>query len=71
MSDPKPCLGYMTGGILDNSTDLVEIWKKDPSRRDELGLRALEEIEQAEKNLAGLKQHIAIHLRRKQLKGIA
>lgn len=71
MSEPKPCVGYMTGGILDNATDLVDIWRDDPSRRDEFGRAELEEIEQAAKKLAGLQQYILIHMNRKRLKEIA
>ncbi len=65
MSEPKPCLGHMTGGILDNALDLVEIWKTSPWRRDEFGRRELDDIEQAKKQLAGLEQYILIHMNRK------
>jgi hypothetical protein len=63
-------LGHMTNGILDNATDLVDIWRNNPWRRDEFGRRELEDIEKAEKLLAGLQQYILIHLNRKKLKGI-
>jgi hypothetical protein len=63
-------LGHMTNGILDNATDLVDIWRNNPWRRDEFGRRELEDIEQAAKKLAGLQQYILIHLNRKKLKGI-
>ncbi len=71
MSEPKPCLGHMTGGILDNALDLVAIWKTSPWCRDEFGRRELEEIELAKDQLAGLQQYILIHMNRKKLKGIA
>lgn len=64
-------LGHMTNGILDNATDLVEIWKTSPWRRDEFGRRELEDIEKAAKQLAGLQQYILIHMNRKRLKEIA
>ena len=64
-------LGNMTHGILDNSIDLVEIWKTSPWRRDEFGRRELEDIERAQKQLAGLQQYILIHMNRKKLKGVA
>lgn len=64
-------LGNMTHGILDNATDLVEVWRNSPWRRDEFGRRELEDIEQAQKQLAGLQQYILIHLNRKKLKSIA
>ena len=71
MSEPKPCLGYMTKGILDNANDLVDIWRNCPYRRDEFGRRELEDIEKAEKLLAGLKGYVLIHMNRKRLKEIA
>ena len=65
-------LGHMTNGILDNATDLVEIWKRAPWRRDEFGRRELEDIERAKNQLAGLEQYILIHMnRRKVMKGVA
>jgi hypothetical protein len=63
-------LGHMTNGILDNATDLVDIWRNNPWRRDEFGRRELEDIEKAKNQLAGLEQYILIHLNRKKLKGI-
>jgi len=60
----------MTNGILDNATDLVDIWRNNPWRRDEFGRRELEDIEKAEKLLAGLQQYILIHMNRRKLKGI-
>ena len=63
-------LGHMTNGILDNATDLVDIWRNNPWRRDEFGRRELEDIEKAEKLLAGLQQYILIHMNRRKLKGI-
>lgn len=59
-------LGHMTNGILDNATDLVDVWKNAPHRRDEFGRRELEDIERAQKQLAGLEQYILIHMRRRQ-----
>jgi hypothetical protein len=65
-------LGHLTTGILDNSIDLVEIWKTSPWRRDEFGQRELEDIERAKNQLAGLEQYILIHMRRRQaMKGVA
>ena len=64
-------IGHISTGILDNATDLVEIWKRAPWRRDEFGRRELEDIERAQKQLAGLEQYILIHLNRKKLKGLA
>ena len=64
-------LGHMTNGILDNATDLVEIWKRAPWRRDEFGRRELEDIERAKNQLAGLEQYILIYMNRKKLKEIA
>jgi hypothetical protein len=64
-------LGNMTHGILDNATDLVDVWKTSPWRRDEFGRRELEDIEKAQKQLAGLSQYILIHMNRKKLKGVA
>jgi hypothetical protein len=64
-------LGHMTNGILDNATDLVDIWRNNPWRRDEFGRRELEDIEKAEKLLAGLKGYVIIHMNRKKLKEIA
>jgi hypothetical protein len=64
-------IGNMTNGILDNSIDLVDIWKTAPWRRDEFGRRELEDIERAKDQLAGLQQYILIHLNRKKLKSIA
>jgi hypothetical protein len=65
-------LGHMTHGILDNATDLVDVWRNSPWRRDEFGKRELEDIERAQKQLAGLAQHIMIHMvRRKKIKEIA
>ena len=64
-------LGHMTNGILDNATDLVDIWRNNPWRRDEFGRRELEDIEKAEKLLAGLKGYVLIHMNRKRLKEIA
>ena len=58
-------LGNMTQGILDNATDLVEVWKRSPWRRDEFGHRELEDIERAKNQLAGLEQYILIHMNRK------
>jgi len=58
-------LGSMTHGILDNATDLVEVWKRSPWRRDEFGHRELEDIERAKNQLAGLEQYILIHMNRK------
>jgi hypothetical protein len=63
-------LGNLTHGILDNATDLVDIWRNNPWRRDEFGRRELEDIEKAKNQLAGLEQYILIHLNRKKLKGI-
>jgi hypothetical protein len=63
-------IGRISTGILDNATDLVDIWRNNPWRRDEFGRRELEDIEQAAKKLAGLQQYILIHLNRKKLKGI-
>jgi hypothetical protein len=63
-------IGHLSHGILDNATDLVDIWRNNPWRRDEFGRRELEDIEQAAKKLAGLQQYILIHLNRKKLKGI-
>ncbi len=63
-------IGHMTNGILDNATDLVDIWRNCPYRRDEFGRRELEDIEKAEKLLAGLQQFILIHQNRRKLKGI-
>jgi hypothetical protein len=71
LSEPKPCLGNMTDGILDNATDLVTIWKTAPWRRDEFGQRELKDIERAKDQLAGLEQYISIHMNRKKLKGVA
>lgn len=70
MSDPELCVGNITKGILDNATDLVDVWRE-PFRRDEFGRRELEEIEEAAKKLAGLQQYILIHMNRKRLKEIA
>lgn len=64
-------LGNMTNGILDNSIDLVEVWKKSPWRRDEFGQRELRDIERAKDQLAGLQQYILIHMNRRKLKSIA
>jgi len=64
-------LGHMTNGILDNANDLVDIWRNNPWRRDEFGRRELEDIEKAEKLLAGLKGYVLIHRNRKRLKSIA
>jgi hypothetical protein len=64
-------IGHMTNGILDNATDLVDIWRNNPWRRDEFGRRELEDIEKAEKLLAGLKGYVLIHMNRKKLKEIA
>jgi hypothetical protein len=64
-------IGHMTNGILDNATDLVDIWRNNPWRRDEFGRRELEDIEKAEKLLAGLKGYVIIHMNRKKLKEIA
>jgi hypothetical protein len=64
-------LGNMTHGILDNATDLVEVWKNSPWRRDEFGRREIEDIERAKDQLAGLQQYILIHMNRKKLKGAA
>jgi hypothetical protein len=64
-------LGNMTNGILDNSIDLVEIWKKSPWRRDEFGWRELEDIRRAKEQLACLEGYVAIHMNRKKLKGVA
>ena len=63
-------LGHMTNGILDNATDLVDIWRNCPYRRDEFGRRELEDIERAKDQLAGLQQYILIHMNRKKLRGI-
>ena len=63
-------IGHMTHGILDNATDLVDIWRNCPYRRDEFGRRELEDIEKAEKLLAGLKGYVLIHMNRRKLKGI-
>jgi hypothetical protein len=63
-------IGHLTHGILDNATDLVDIWRNNPWRRDEFGRRELEDIEKAKNQLAGLEQYILIHLNRKKLKGI-
>lgn len=72
MSEPELCLGHMTRGVMDNACDLVEIWKTSPWRRDEFGKKELEEIEWAQKQLAGLQQYILIHMsRRKAMKGVA
>jgi hypothetical protein len=51
-------LGHMTNGILDNATDLVDIWRNNPWRRDEFGRRELEDIEQALVALATLRKSI-------------
>jgi hypothetical protein len=67
----KTDIGSLTHGILDNATDLVDVWRNCPWRRDEFGRRELEDIEQAQKQLAGLQQYILIHLNRKKLKSIA
>ena len=64
-------LGNMTNGILDNATDLVDVWRNSPWRRDEFGRRELEDIERAKNQLAGLEQYILIHMNRKKLKEIA
>lgn len=64
-------IGHMTHGILDNATDLVDIWRNSPWHRDEFGRRELEDIERAKNQLAGLEQYILIHLNRKKLKSIA
>jgi hypothetical protein len=58
-------LGNLTHGILDNATDLVDIWRNNPWRRDEFGRRELEDIEKAKNQLAGLEQYILIHMNRK------
>ena len=71
MSEPKPCLGNMTGGILDNALDLVDVWKTSPWRRDEFKLRELEDIRRAKEQLAGLEGYVVIHMNRKKLKGVA
>jgi hypothetical protein len=71
MSEPKPCLGHMTKGVLDNAIDLVDIWRDQPWRRDEFGRTELNEIEEAAKKLAGLQQYILIYMNRKRLKEIA
>jgi hypothetical protein len=63
-------LGHMTNGILDNATDLVDIWRNNPWRRDEFGRRELEDIKKAADQLAGLQQFILIYQNRKKLKGI-
>ena len=66
------CLGYLTSGILDNATDLVDVWRNAPHRRDEFGQRELEDIERAKNQLAGLEQYILIHQNRKlKIKGAA
>jgi hypothetical protein len=70
MSD-QPCIGFVSKGILDNATDLVDIWRNNPWRRDEFGRRELEDIEKAKNQLAGLEQYILIHMNRKKLKAIA
>jgi hypothetical protein len=62
-------IGHMTHGILDNATDLVDIWRNSPWRRDEFGRRELEDIERAKNQLAGLEQYILMN--RKKLKEIA
>jgi hypothetical protein len=64
-------IGHISHGILDNATDLVDIWRNNPWRRDEFGRRELEDIEKAEKLLAGLKGYVIIHMNRKKLKEIA
>jgi hypothetical protein len=64
-------IGHLTHGILDNATDLVDIWRNNPWRRDEFGQRELEDIEKASKELAGLAGAILIHMNRKKLKAIA
>jgi hypothetical protein len=64
-------IGHLTHGTLDNATDLVDIWRNNPWRRDEFGRRELEDIEKAEKLLAGLKGYVLIHMNRKRLKEIA
>ncbi len=64
-------LGHMTNGILDNATDLVDIWRNNPWRRDEFGRRELEDIEKAEKLLAGLKGYVVIHMNRRKLKAVS
>lgn len=64
-SEPKPCIGYMSRGVMDNACDLVNIWRNEPYRRDEFGKKELEEIEWAQKQLAGLEQYILIHMNRK------
>jgi hypothetical protein len=64
-------IGHLTHGILDNATDLVDIWRNNPWRRDEFGRRELEDIEKAKNQLAGLEQYILIHMNRKRLKEIA
>lgn len=64
-------LGHMTNGILDNATDLVDIWRNCPYRRDEFGRRELEDIEKAQKLLAGLQQYILIHMNRRKLKAVS
>ena len=64
-------IGSLTHGILDNATDLVDVWRNAPYRRDEFGRRELEDIEEAEKLLAGLKGYVLIHMNRKRLKSIA
>lgn len=63
-------LGHMTHGILDNATDLVDVWRNAPWRRDEFGKRELEDIERAKNQLAGLEQYILIHMNRKKIKGL-
>jgi hypothetical protein len=62
-------IGHMTHGILDNATDLVDIWRNSPWRRDEFGRRELEDIERAKNQLAGLEQYILMN--RKKIKEIA
>jgi hypothetical protein len=64
-------IGHISHGILDNATDLVDIWRNNPWRRDEFGRRELEDIEKAEKLLAGLKGYVLIHMNRRKLKSIA
>lgn len=70
MTEIETCLGHLTSGVLDNATDLVDVWRNAPWRRDEFGQRELDDIERAKNQLAGLEQYILIHMNRKKIKGL-